>query len=98
MTLEVFFIEKRPLYSQERLRWKVQDHTETVESIVKSSNFEFDTAEITNVPIAASSSENEIMNCIIKNLPVDNDKYYIKQKDGSNTFTLWVDQNQQEKD
>lgn len=38
------------------------------------------------------------MNSIIKNLPVDNHKYYIKHEDGLNTFTLCVNQNQQRKD
>ena len=70
LTLEVSFVKKTD--PQARLR-------KTVKSIIEISNLEFDLAEVVNVPIVASSSENEIMNHIIKNLQVDNDKNHMKR-------------------
>ena len=97
-TPKLYFVKKRPLHQWERLRQKVQDRTETVESVAQSSNFQVHLTDIVNVPIVTIGSENETMNRIIKNPLINNDRHYIKQEDGSNNFTPYVHQNQREED
>ena len=80
------------------MRQKVQHRTETVESVAENSNLQVHLTDIVNVPIVTIGSENEIMNRIIKNLLISNNRYYIKQEDGSNNFTSYVHQNQREED
>ena len=76
----------------------MQHRTETVESVAESSNLQDHLTDILNVPIVTIGSENEIMNRIIKNLLINNNRYYIKQEDGSNNFTPYVHQDQREED
>ena len=61
-----------------------------------------DLIEILNININALilsiSCKEKIMNQKIKDLPADSNKYYIKHEEGTNTFTLFVDTDQKEKD
>ena len=46
----------------------------------------------------ASAWENKMIDHVIKNLPVDNNRYYIEHEEGSKTFKDLEDPQQKDKD
>ena len=76
-----------PQHPRDRLRrkQKLEFDCETLSGIPYINN---------DVPVdtkVASVHENKIIDHIIKNLPPDNDRYYIDQEEGSNTFKILED-------
>lgn len=65
-------------------------------------DFDQDLIEILNININplifSNGCKEKIMNQKIKDLPADSNKYYIKHEEGTNTFILFVDTDQKEKD
>ena len=49
-------------------------------------------------PINTKESENTVMDHMIQSLPADNDRYYTKHEESSNTFSIREDMLQEEKD
>ena len=70
--------------------------------------FKFDAEILTKIPFIIigvpldirelSAHENKTIDFIIRNLPADNDRYYIEHEEGFNRFKILKDSQQKEKD
>ena len=66
-----------------------------------SGKFDFDPEEILNLLLLFNlkkTSEDKIFDSILKKIPDKNDIYYIKHREGTNTFRLRKDPKKAEKD
>lgn len=91
---------KRPLHPWERKKikeWKIAaGNSEAI-----ASNFKFYSREFLNKSLLFNlkkTSEEKILDRLIKNLPEGNNEYYIEHRNGTNSFCRRQDKKQQEKD
>lgn len=82
---EVTFVNQRPQHPRNRLKRITE-------------KLEFDAGTLKEIPyinidvlVESSESENKIMEHIIHWLLADNDRYYIEDEEGSNTFEMRED-------
>lgn len=87
----IVYIDKRLLHPRDVLKQKTKKFEIYAETITEVLFINTGTSIAIKELIAL---ENRINDNIIKNLPEDNDRYYIEQKKGSDTFKILEDAQQ----